>query len=707
MGIGSKFLGLFKAANNLPPRPGTSYAFFGPSAASISERTFQNYSLEGYGQNGTVFACVGERSGAVAALPWKLWKTSDAKEWEEVQSHWLLKALDASGGATAFQSDVGFMDLAGNSFWYANAPGDPAQPITGQVESFVFLRPDRVKVIPSERLGVVAGYEYKPDSSSKPIVYHPTRVLHRKTFNPSDDLIGISPLAAAWTAVAADNSAGKWNVSLLQNNGKLSGILVSNTTLTDQQFERIKSQLNQEWMGPKNAGKIAILEGERITWQSMSSTPAELDWIAGRKLSHLEICRVFKVPPELVGIAEGKTYSNYQEARKAFWTETIIPYALLLEADLNRFLQPVLGAGYWLGFDRENLEPLQEERSAVWTRGQAAYQAGAITANEFRKMVGLDPAIDELANVRMVPFGVVPATEAEDSTETGGTEDDSTEDSTDDSDADDSAKALSLKVWNVEGEEARSAAWKSIDRRFSAWISAARPKMRKLLNDDLAKAVAAVKASPSPEWAISAAENAIDQRAEAWEKSLKTLWMTVGMDSARQTARGMKSGGPVELKVTNEQMPGFWQRALETYTKETLAEKIVGISDVTKKAIRGSLREAFDSGLSIFDAAKELERTKIETYVRAERIAQTEIIGAANFGSITGARGFGVPLDKVWLATRDDRTRESHSEADGQRVDLGEPFSVNGESLDFPGDQDGSAGNVINCRCSLLYKPKA
>ena len=55
---------------------------------------------------------------------------------------------------------------------------------------------------------------------------------------------------------------------------------------------------------------------------------------------------------------------------------------------------------------------------------------------------------------------------------------------------------------------------------------------------------------------------------------------------------------------------------------------------------------------------------------------------------------------KIWVATLDGNTRDAHAGADGQEVPIDMPFNVGGEALMFPGDPNGSAENVINCRCS-------
>lgn len=59
-------------------------------------------------------------------------------------------------------------------------------------------------------------------------------------------------------------------------------------------------------------------------------------------------------------------------------------------------------------------------------------------------------------------------------------------------------------------------------------------------------------------------------------------------------------------------------------------------------------------------------------------------------------------FSRMWVAILDERTRDWHAEADGQEVGVNEPFIVNGEELDYPGDPNGSDDNIINCRCASI-----
>ena len=90
---------------------------------------------------------------------------------------------------------------------------------------------------------------------------------------------------------------------------------------------------------------------------------------------------------------------------------------------------------------------------------------------------------------------------------------------------------------------------------------------------------------------------------------------------------------------------------------------------------------------------------------QALRIARTETTAAANFAATEASGVSGFVMLKEWISALDARTRDDHSAVNGKRVPEGEAFSVGGEKLLYPGDPRGSAGNVVNCRCTVATIP--
>lgn len=99
---------------------------------------------------------------------------------------------------------------------------------------------------------------------------------------------------------------------------------------------------------------------------------------------------------------------------------------------------------------------------------------------------------------------------------------------------------------------------------------------------------------------------------------------------------------------------------------------------------------------------------------RSETIAQTETQNVAETAKQQEATvladalvvsGTAKVLRKRWNAILDNKTRTDHAFADGQKVNIGENFSVGGERLKYPGDTSlgASPKNVINCRCTVNY----
>ncbi len=135
--------------------------------------------------------------------------------------------------------------------------------------------------------------------------------------------------------------------------------------------------------------------------------------------------------------------------------------------------------------------------------------------------------------------------------------------------------------------------------------------------------------------------------------------------------------------------------------------RLVGVGDTLWHDARSTLVEGLSGGEGVPALSARLRTLAGLAGDRARVVARTEVIGAANAGSIDAMRASGVVASKEWIATADDRTRPDHAEADGQVVGLDEPFTVGDTQMDHPGDPDAPADEVVNCRCSLGYQTES
>ena len=165
--------------------------------------------------------------------------------------------------------------------------------------------------------------------------------------------------------------------------------------------------------------------------------------------------------------------------------------------------------------------------------------------------------------------------------------------------------------------------------------------------------------------------------------------------------RGKSLGLVTEHKDFTEALLMF---ALSYIADEAVRQKITGVSNQTRETIIDIIDAGFDDGQGVAEIGRTLTASisGLSRY-RSMMIARTETHGAANAGADAGARQTGLTLNKEWVASGDGRTRTAHAFADGQVVAMDKAFDVGGEMLMYPGAAGGSAGNVINCRCTVAH----
>jgi HK97 family phage portal protein len=145
------------------------------------------------------------------------------------------------------------------------------------------------------------------------------------------------------------------------------------------------------YQGDRNAGRPLILEGG-LDWREMSLSPKDMDWLSGRNNAARDIALAFGVPAQLIGLPDAQTYANVEQARLAFYEETVLPQLTRVIAGIDHWLCPMYRApdgGYpELDFDPDSIGALTEKRQTQWNKIQ---NAGFLTRNEKREAAGYGP----------------------------------------------------------------------------------------------------------------------------------------------------------------------------------------------------------------------------------------------------------------------------------------------------------------------------
>ena len=126
-----------------------------------------------------------------------------------------------------------------------------------------------------------------------------------------------------------------------------------------------------------------------------------------------------------------------------------------------------------------------------------------------------------------------------------------------------------------------------------------------------------------------------------------------------------------------------------------------------QKKVQNAVLQGIIQGEGIPEISKRMARDLSSSNARKMTLfSRTAMTGAQNSGRITRmeeAEEQGIEVNKQWIATLDDRTRDTHQELDGQIRKVDEPFEVDGMEIDYPGDPNAPPELVYNCRCSLRY----
>ena len=271
-------------------------------------------------------------------------------------------------------------DIHGNAF--ARLDTDSA----GRVRALLPLRAGTVTVerLESGRLR----YRHTDPHTGAGGVYMAEEILHIR-HRSKDGIWGQSPIARAREtfALAADQLDA--SSSIVRNGARVSGILSFPEMMGAEAFERARDSIVDRVSGSQNAGRIMVLDGG-ATFSPMSMNARDAEFIENRRLSNLDIARLFGVPPTVAGIPDHATYSNVEQETRAFVARCLAPWAKRIESALNAaLLTPAGRRRYVIEHDLDGL--MRGEISARYEAYRIGRDGGWLSANEIRRAEGFAP----------------------------------------------------------------------------------------------------------------------------------------------------------------------------------------------------------------------------------------------------------------------------------------------------------------------------
>lgn len=250
-------------------------------------------------------------------------------------------------------------------------------------------------------------YEYAT-SDGESILLDPAEVLHIPGMG-FDGIMGYSPIALMKTTLGLTLAAEEYGSKVFSNGATPSGVLTHPNRPKD--MEAVRRSWNKAYGGSANAGKVAVLV-EGMKFERISMPNNEAQFLETRKFQVSEICRIYRVPPHMVGDLEHATFSNIEHQSISFAVHTIRPWLVRIEQAMNKALLAEGDRGKF--FFQFNMDGLMRGDYKSRMEGYAiARQNGWMSANDILSRENMNPIPDEEGgNLYLVNGNMVPITQA-------------------------------------------------------------------------------------------------------------------------------------------------------------------------------------------------------------------------------------------------------------------------------------------------------
>jgi len=651
---------------------------FGAGGNEYSPAEYGNYLLT----SNNVYSIANQRARMLSSVPLTLYKRNASGDRKEVTSGALYDLTHRVNPFWTMRRLIQMTELSlclwGAGFWFLER-GERGNQVPREIW---WARPDRVTVVP-HRDNYIERFIYTAPWGDE-IAFSPGETIWFHYPNPLDEYSGLSPIAAARLAADMASAGMKSNLALFRNGMQLGGIVVpkEGTTLTRDQAAELRLMIEERYQGVENAHKWGVLMVD-ASINELGVNPKDAEFLAGLNWSLEEICRAFAWPIDLVG--GQRTYENVNAAHKAAWTQCLQPECEFIADEITEQLIPLFSDADMAEFDLSGVEVLHEAESDKWMRAKEQIASGAITINEWRAQEGLSEV--PWGAAWWAPMGVnlvqdmtprAPAGDGQPTTQASAS----------------AGHARATGTLEFGGEQHRLV-WARFCRQTEQHEKALAAVVIALLKRQLESILAAAQKIFSSEEI-----NPFDMG----------RWVALFRDGAHVPIRDAVSAGAQDgiFNVGLSLSFDVTDPVVKTFIAARAQRFAEAVNDTTWNALRDALGAAIEDG-SDMTTLETLIKDIMGDRIRStpETIARTEVIGAYNGGTLEGWVQTGVVKGKVWLSSLDDRTRTppesefDHVGAHGEEVGIREPFVMTGESLMYPGDGAGSAGNVINCRCTM------
>lgn len=353
---------------------------------------------------GAVYACVRLLAETIAALPLSIYKLKTGGK-EKDTEHPLFEVLrwKPNRRQTSFEwreMMMGHLALRGDAYSQIILA-----PNGYDAAELVPLHPDRVTEFeaPDGRLA----FSYSMPGE-RPRILLDDEVLRFPGWHDSLSA-GLSrsdgPAQLHRETLGLAGALQSYSARFFGNGAQPLGVLKMPSVLGPDASKKLREDWERRHQGSGNSNRLAILDGG-MDWQTIGVNNEQAQFIESRKLSVIDICRIWKIPPHKIGSMDAATFSNIEHQAIEFVTDTLLPIVVRMEQRMNlSLLTPEGRRTHYIGYDLKGL--LRGDSTTRANFYRSMFQMGTMSQNDIRRLEEMDEITG--GDVYFLPLNMAPS----------------------------------------------------------------------------------------------------------------------------------------------------------------------------------------------------------------------------------------------------------------------------------------------------------
>jgi SPP1 gp7 family putative phage head morphogenesis protein len=502
--------------------------------------------------------------------------------------------------------------------------------------------------------------------------------------------------------IKVDFKASTYTANFLDEGAVPGGVLQTERSLSKPQFDRILNQFESRHGSYKRGHRIALLEnGLKYTQTGLSQKDMEFPKL--RNLTANRVFQIYGMKKAVISETDDVNYATAREQRKEWWEGTNLPMMRAICSALNFALFPI-GASLRCQFDTTKIEALRESLKEKTDTAYRLWQMGA-TFNQLNQRLDLGFPKNKWGDTWYMPVNLQDVRDYQPPARNPLALPAGNPASPPPPVNPPKPKPGKLLLENLGGPDQKDntnaeAIWESFIERLSPLEDQYTKKISRVFFNMRKHTLELLFKEKSVE-GLKKDFDDVDNELypEEYKELIKVteplykLSLVMGADMV-----SAEVGIGISFNLTDPEAVYFLTNKLMN---------IRGVIFTVKEQIRKVVIEGYQTGASVSDVADSIRNIFDVAKSRAKTIARTEMIGAANEGRYIAIERSGF-REKEWFTAMDERVRPQHRAMHGKTIKTGTMWLMpDGSSLRHPGDSDGPAHQVIQCRCIEVVVPES